>query len=343
MLAKPPIFTLLCLLGLLFGLAVVGSRWLSPRALWSYVGDMGHFVAALPTSSAAPNARDATPTASPSLAAASGAAAPSVRPDALLNRTTQLFETCSSVAARIYVAVNIYGQSLLGSGVYLEQDRVHAHRMRLELNIQHGDRAFTLLQVCDGRYLWVYRLQGEHPELTRIDMAEINRASQLHRGQSCWPPLAGLAKLLDGLRADFDFVAVEDFRLPQWPPLWRLRGHWKREQLARMLPAQSAAITAGKAADLTKLPEQFPDQVVLYVGQQNAFPYRLEYRHTLPGGRAARGGDRPSTLLMAMQLIDVALNVPIAPVRFSYSPPADIPYAEKTNEWLGYLGLSAAK
>jgi hypothetical protein len=191
--------------------------------------------------------------------------------------------------------------------------------------------------------LWVYRLQGDHPELTRIDVAEINRASQLRRGQSLWPPLAGLAKLLGGLRADFDFGAVEDFRLPQWPPLWKLRGRWKREQLARMLPAQSAAIAAGKAADLTKLPEQVPDQVVLYVGQENAFPYRLEYRHTLPGGSPAPGGDSPSTLLMAMRLADEALGVPIAPVRFSYNPPADIPYADQTNEWLGRFGLSAGK
>ena len=102
-------------------------------------------------------------------------------------------------------------------------------------------------------------------------------------------------------------------------PVWRITGQWKREQLARVLPDQKEAIVKGAAPDLSKLPPQVPDQVVLLLGQDDLFPYRIEYRRQIPQKDAAPG-ESASRALVTMDLYEVSLNVPIDPAQFGYQP-----------------------
>jgi hypothetical protein len=148
------------------------------------------------------------------------------------------------------------------------------------------------------------------------------------------PGLGGLPRLLRGLDAAFDFTAAEAGTWGrQKRAVWRLEGTWKRDRLAWMLPAQKAAMEAGKAPDLSKLPEHLPDRVVLYLGQDDMFPYRVEYHRR----KADEDEDTPARPLVVMELYDVALNVPISRSHFTYSP-GNAEFTDQTEAYIKALG-----
>lgn len=153
----------------------------------------------------------------------------------------------------------------------------------LETRFQLDDQLSSCNVVrCDGNFLWRFqRLQGQG-SLTRIDLAQVKRAleeaGRVDRfGQvGEWPAIGGLAKVLRGLQANFDFT---DLQTTQWRgmPVWRLTGWWTRPRLAELLPGQRGAIAAGQAVDFSRLAEPLPHYVVLSVGGDDFFPYAIEY------------------------------------------------------------------
>ncbi len=287
-----PIFTSVCLVGLLFAVIVVVARS-QPNV-------------PLPTGPAI--------RAAPSV---SDVAVPGVQPGELLEGAIRLFQNCDSVAATINLEINLLGYDLIGSGIYLEQDPARSHRVRLELSVQRGDHAFTMLQVCDGRYLWSYRQRVGSPEVTRINLDKISRAREQRDGKPFWPDnLTGMATHLRRLRDAFDFDGVEALRSPQGQSLWKIRGHWKPGWLTILLPEQKLAIEQGRPADLSKLPAYAPDAVVVYLRQDDLFPCTFEYCRTSQD----KEGGKKTSVITAMWLTNVRLNVPIDTVRFNYNP-----------------------
>src|SRR5690606_41616046 len=51
-------------------------------------------------------------------------------------------------------------------------------------------------------------------------------------------------------------------------PVRILRGAWRSESLVEILPDQRVGLEQGQPADLTKLPEHVPDEVLLYLGSE---------------------------------------------------------------------------
>ena len=264
-------------------------------------------------------------------------------PRALLETAVRTLESRDAIAAQIRHEVDLFNKRLAGFGSYLEQRRGRAHLIRLELRIQLGDHTSSLLQICDGRFLWTYRkLQGS-AKLGRVDVARANRAldkvGKTSDGGSSGrmeglPSLGGLPRLLRGLNDSFDFTLAEPGRWgKQGRPVWKLHGQWKTEQLAKILPDQEAAIRRGSAADLSKLPSHLPDHVILLLGQEDHFPYRIEYR---------RSDDRQSRALVTMELFDVYYPGSIDPRRFTYNP-GDLEYSDQTESYLESLGVKEAK
>jgi hypothetical protein len=312
---KSPIFTSVCLIGLLFAAVVVAARWQTNVSL-----------AAWPAISAAPSASDV--------------AVPGVQAGELVEGAIRLFQNCDSVAATINLEINFLGYDLVGSGIYLEQDPARGHRLRMELSVQRSDHAFTMLQVCDGHYLWSYRQRTASPEVTRINLAKISRAHEQRDGKPFWPDdLTGMATYLRRLRNAFDFDAVEALRSAQGQSLWRIRGHWKPGWLAVILPEQKLAIEQGKAADLGMLPAYAPDEVVVYLRQEDLFPCTFEYCRTLQD----KDGGRKTSVITAMWLTNIRLNIPIDTVRFNYNP-GDLKPMDQTQWYMqNVYGLTDVK
>jgi hypothetical protein len=149
--------------------------------------------------------------------------------------------------------------------------------------------------------------------------------------------LGGLPKLLANLDAAFDFAPPSENRLDDLR-VWSLVGHWTSERLVGFLPDQKQAIEAERPVELAKLSPQLPDTVVLHVGCDDLFPYRIEYWRFEKAAKddQARGTGK---LLVVMELYEVRLAGNIDPAEFAFPAPTDLKPTDRTGEFLEKLGL----
>ncbi len=100
------------------------------------------------------------------------------------------------------------------------------------------------------------------------------------------------------------------------------------------------------------MPPQLPERVVIEVGQQDLFPYRIQYlRARSPGSAANTESDsssaEPTTAhegyraLVILELFDVHVNVQIDPRQFTFQAPAGTQVSEATDGYLKSLNLLA--
>ncbi len=264
-------------------------------------------------------------------------------PRRLVEAAAAALEANRSITAEISQEVDLFGKRLIGSGAYFEQAGEPDRLMRLELRLQLGNKTSSLVQVCDGKILWTYRELLGTGSLRKVDVAQVTKALKAagkpgnHGGMGALPGLGGLPGLLRGLDGSFDFKSAQrgilklrDDRLP----VWQLRGEWKPAKLAKVLPEQKKAIAAGEPPDLSKLPEQMPEYVLLMLGHDDLFPYRLEYHRTVRSAEET-GAGRP---LVTMQFYEVVRNAPIARHRFQYSP-GNLEFEDDTKQFLKSLDV----
>jgi hypothetical protein len=272
-------------------------------------------------------------------------ATPRIHGQDLLEQAILVLEERRSVSAKIFQSVDLFGHQPVGSGIYREERSEGGLRLRLEVRVRLAGQTGGLLHVCDGQYLWRYEKFGEHESLTRIDVGRVREALENSGDMGrinkvgWWPGLGGLSRLLRGLHAAFDFPTVEPTRLGEPPrPVWRLRGRWKPEKLAPLLPGQKSRLQEGKPVDLAALPPHLPDQVVLFLGQNDGFPYQIEYRRQQPHPSQAED-DAKDRAIVTVKLRDVALNASIHPTDFLFNP-GDLPIADGTGRFLQDLSLA---
>ncbi len=104
----------------------------------------------------------------------------------------------------------------------------------------------------------------------------------------------GLPKLLDGLQRSFRFNRVEAGRLDTLP-VWIAAGSWSPEGIAFVSKELADQAAHEQPLNLKLLPPQLPEQVWLYTGQDDLFPYRIEYRRRAGQGRAGEAGQGEMT------------------------------------------------
>lgn len=191
--------------------------------------------------------------------------------------------------------------------------------------MQVGERVVGRLQISDGSHLWIVTTFKDEPELERVDVDRVLTAGQ---GSGTTNPgadlgLGGLSYLLNKLRADFEFKTIFQSQLGELPMIG-LEGTWRPEALAKLLPDQAAAVAAGGTYDTTKLKSHLPDRVVLYLGADDMFPYRIEYRRAIDPGKAdeaaARMAQHGSRQLLVLELFEVRFDEPMEETLFLFSP-----------------------
>jgi hypothetical protein len=128
--------------------------------------------------------------------------------------------------------------------------------------------------------------------------------------------MGGLPNLLENLQAGFQFGDVEEKKLDQLS-VYRVEGQWKPLMLAELLPDQRDKLLAGQAADWKKAPDAIPQRVVLTLGQDDLFPYRIEYLREQPGKKGSPPTVQP---ILVIELFEVQFGAPIDPQRFVYEP-----------------------
>ncbi len=207
--------------------------------------------------------------------------------------------------------------------------------MRLELSLQVDNHSSTLLQVCDGKQLWTHRNLWGQTKLSCLDAQRVLAAMQKHeelrqRASVSGLALGGLPRMLRELQRSFRFQEAQQSRLGTLQ-VRVLVGNWIPDRLALFMPDQAPAINAGQPADLSRLPDYTPHQALIYLGRDDLFPYRVEYRRA---GEAEKG----PTTMMVLELYEVQVNGPVDPLQFIYNP-ATARYTDETDAYLSVHGL----
>lgn len=256
------------------------------------------------------------------------------RGDQIMGAAIEHVTSRESISARLRQQVNLLGHQLAGPGMYLQQGRGAARKFRLEMSIQRAGATSTISQVGDGRFLWIYENLGESPELKIVDLRRVRD----ELAGSSQPPLlfdwmafGGLPRMMADLQAGFQFLPVSETYLGD-VAVHELRGVWRPEPLARLLPDQADAIRAGQQVHLDKLPLTVPHEVVIYIGKDAPFPHRIEY-HRLSNEEE---GPR-TTAVVTLELFEVRFNGTIDEHQFR--KPANLPEADYTRVFLEKLGV----
>jgi hypothetical protein len=272
---------------------------------------------------------------------ANGGSASSVAGELLVDRVIATLDAHQAIAAKIRHRVELLARPLIGTGIYLQQGRGDSRAFRLEVQLRTSSFGTNMQHLCDGNRLWISEELDGNRKVTLVDMARLRNARPKSRGpvqphQPAALPLAGLPKLLAGLQDNFCFATVRESQLDDLP-VWSIAGTWEPHKLVQLLPDQKDAIEAGQAADLSRLAGNLPQRMVLHVGSDDLFPYRLEYWRS-----ESRGDDSEATgerLIVVMELYEVRLGTPLDPAQFVYRPQPNLAPVDRTKEYLERFGL----
>jgi hypothetical protein len=257
------------------------------------------------------------------------------RGDELMLHAAREVAALSSLDARLRVQTNLMEQELVGSGSYYQLRSEHDLLLKLELRLQVAQQVSSLLQVSDGRFLWIRRNLPGQNSLSRVDQRRVREALAKGTKLPSTDPsralaLGGLGKLLESLAENFEFSAPREDTFSS-TAVWVLHGKWRPERLAELVPSKRSEIVAGEDLDWSELPEQLPTQVMVMLGRDAyapLFPYRIEYQ------RLDRAGE--VTPLVSLDLFDVRTNVSLDPRLFAYKP-GDQEVADVTETYLAKL------
>ncbi|MCU0959603.1 MAG: hypothetical protein MUF48_05815 [Pirellulaceae bacterium] len=262
----------------------------------------------------------------------------------LVAQAAQRLLLLPGIEARTRQRVNLFGQSLVGSGTYLQLTRGPRMMLRLDLKLQVGMRSVSWQQISDGDTFWVSRTEDQRTSLTRVnvrrlrDVASRIGPADLPPPPTLWMALGGLPKLLSALESHFTFDPPQASMIGDLP-VWRVDGHWKPATLASLLPDQGAAILAGEPLDLAELPPHLPHGVTLILGRDQViplFPYGISYFRHVAVDPSTPGATRRQAMV-TWELFEVRLRQDLEPSMFDYRPHDNQEVEERTDQYIARL------
>jgi hypothetical protein len=251
----------------------------------------------------------------------------------LLRQSRERLLTASSISASIRHQTNMFGQQLVGSGSYRQLNSPDGLKVRLELAIRTEERSTSHHHISDGRFLWVLENDGAGPRAYRIDLRQVResaRPTDAGRVGTESISIEGLPGLLSSIDRNFQFRVPQLVRFHE-ESMWAIAGLWRPERLKSFFP--DGASDRGIAA--SDLPGHVPDRVFLLIGQEDLFPYRIEFRR---GAAASTGTTSASSVapLLIMDFYRVNLGGTVDEREFTYSP-GDVHIEDRTDHYIGRL------
>jgi hypothetical protein len=245
----------------------------------------------------------------------------------LARRSLDQLALFDSLSAKIRFHGNVLDRTLSGTGLYLQSGHAPI-RLRMELKMPVGDDLFTLQQVCDGNALWSRRTLFGAVRLGRVDAARALTAREARLasgGATAGTPtkelaLGGLPLLVDGVRRSFDLQTVRSATVGKIRT-HKVSGRLNPSLLAELLPEQKETIHSGGTPDLKKLPEQAPTHVDLYIGVDDLFPYKFDFKRVVND----KTDSDDASPMYGVEFYDVERNIAIDPVQFLFQPGELVP------------------
>jgi hypothetical protein len=262
------------------------------------------------------------PTAAPNLSPPPQNAAAVPQAVDLVRRSIDQLALYETLSAKIRFHSNLIGHSLGGTGQYLQSGHAPI-RLRMELKMSVGDDVCTLQQVCDGNALWIRRTLPGSVRLGQVDVARVIAARQARLTAA--PPgpgaptkelaIGGLPMLIDGVRRTFDLQTVQSATVGK-VSAYKISGMLNAPMLAQLLPEQKPPAVLGQPPNLKTLPVQAPTHVELYIGVDDLFPYKLDFKRIVDGKTSLEDAD----LMYSVEFYDVQRNIALDPVQFVFQP-----------------------
>lgn len=258
------------------------------------------------------------------------------------------------ISAKIRLRGLLLDQELVGSGTYQQILSEGRTRIRLELKLQVDERQTTLLQVNDGVVLWSRRDDDPRRAVQYVNLRLVREAAR--RAGTELPAstsldslaIGGLPQLLQGLDRHLDIAPPVEDTIAN-VPVWSVRGSWKKERLAALLPERKEQLLSGGDAPAGLLPAHLPEFITVMLGRDDfipLFPYRIEYsRREAPNPSEAAGRGRagevaqPVRTILVMELFEVRREWEFDPRAFEYRPGTQH-VENNTDAYLQRLGLA---
>jgi hypothetical protein len=261
----------------------------------------------------------------------------------MVRRAALELADCPALEIRFRQRARAFDQEVVGSGVYLQKHADQGLQQRLEIKLQVADRLSTILQVSDGRLLWLRREGPDGVSLGRIDLQELH-AGVSESGSNQFSTMSaglldpgGLPRLLAGLEENFSFDTPVAARLAS-TPVWTVRGQWSPRALANLFPGDRERILAGELPDPSRLPRQMPTSVRLVLRQADLLPLRIDFGH--PPSGAQENGEEPERARLEMEFYGLRRLESLDERLFEYEP-GDQPVEDLTYRYRQRLGADA--
>lgn len=237
-------------------------------------------------------------------------------------------ESWKSVKAELRMRVSMFDANLIGTGSYASSGSGLApYRMDLRFGI--GDQFSTKREICDGSALWVFREAEGKPSLTRVDLDQVRRALTAARGEGLsgstlagWLGLGGVPRLLRSIHQSFAMQTISETPTAT-QPLVRLEGRWREGAWEKL--------TSGDDGNATPKDEQVPTSVVVFLGRQDLFPYRLEFVGPRRSGAEDQSGN--SRVFLQIEFFEVAVDGSVDARQFEFRP-GGMEYRDGTGDFL---------
>jgi hypothetical protein len=255
----------------------------------------------------------------------------------LLRAARERLDRYESVAALVQYRIVMFDSELIGTGMYQQAGQGSVRRYRLELKTQLGDQPTSLLHVCDGQTLWTYCERPDatpRAQLERLDLRRVRTAQTEALQRPPNSPLeelatGGLLKLIEGLRSSFRPLHAEAGHLGNMP-MWAIELEWKPNVLASLL-SEKAGQSEIQHDDLSKH-LQIPERVMVYLGHEDLFPRRIEFRRRAPkaidAAGAGQGGTGEFLPVVTVEFTNLRFDEPIDPRQFEYGAASAVDVTE---------------
>jgi hypothetical protein len=268
-----------------------------------------------------------------------------------LDEALRKVKAYKSVSAELSEDVSLLGQKFRLTGRYL---RAPGSRVLLRLDVEGlGDAEGTVLQVCDGTVLWDFMKIMGAPSCRSIKVGEVFKKldspdcdAELRERTMAQLGFAGPDALLAGLRKSVAFYTKTEGTI-DGKKVWVLGGQWKdREALSG--PGQPPL------PPTASLPPYIPNTVIVSVGQDDGWPYRVELIGRAPslvelqrdsrpigpdgrpmGPKTTPKREEPCRIILVYS--KVQLDQAIPPAEFAFEPPQNVPKADATEALLNQL------
>ncbi|REJ68618.1 MAG: hypothetical protein DWQ31_07615 [Planctomycetota bacterium] len=252
-------------------------------------------------------------------------------------------QSMPSVSAQMRQRVRMFDREVFGSGIYLQEGRGERAKFRLELSFQLAGTSRGLIRSSDGVMLWLFDDNRDTgAQLREIDLQRLELAVQRYRMEagvaedqvsgSPGPPdlsRGGLPQVLADLRANFEFQTVGQTRL-EGLSAWVVQGVWREAPLRALLQHVESDLPLEQRG-LAELDAHVPHDVLIFVDQEELFPYRFQFRR----GASNDASDAAPTTIVDMELFEVRFDVPIEASQFG--KPVDLQATDHTDTYAQQL------